>query len=77
MESYKGYLIDGVAVSVHPCSPDWFIGGSVLKPGSFTSIIEVTRFQFLEFTVDIKELALWIGLELARIVLDELLFVEK
>jgi len=52
-------------------------GGSVLKPGSFTSIIEVTRFQFLEFTVDIKELALWFGRELARMIVDELLFANK
>jgi hypothetical protein len=45
---------------VHPFSPDWYIGGSVLVPG-----------QLERFTVSIKELAEWFGLEVARIVVDE------
>jgi hypothetical protein len=35
--------------------------------------VGVTRFQLQRFTVDIKELAEWFGLELARIVVDECL----
>jgi hypothetical protein len=30
--------------------------------------VEITRFQFQRFTVSIKELAEWFGLEVARIV---------
>jgi hypothetical protein len=58
---------------VHPFSPDWYIGGSVLVPGRGSSIVEVTRFQFQRFTVGIKELAEWFGLEVARILVDECL----
>jgi hypothetical protein len=35
--------------------------------------LEVTRFQLRQFTVDIKELAEWFGLEVARMVVDECL----
>jgi hypothetical protein len=58
---------------VHPYSPDWYLGGSVLVPGRGSSIAEVTRLQFQRFTVSIKELAEWFGLEVARIVVDECL----
>ena len=58
---------------IHPFSPDWYVGGSVLVPGRGSSIVEVTRFQFQRFTVSIKELAEWFGLEVARIVVDECL----
>jgi hypothetical protein len=37
------------------------------------SIVEVTRFQLQRFTVSIKELAEWFGLEIARIVVNECL----
>ena len=40
-------------------------------PGRATSIIQVTRFQIQRFTVGIKELAEWFGLEITRIVVDE------
>src|SRR5262245_1770370 len=73
MESYKGYFIAGSALLVHPFSPDWYVGGSVLVPGRGSSIVEVTRFQFQRFTVSIKELAEWFGLEVARTVVDECL----
>jgi hypothetical protein len=46
MQPYKGYFISGSAMPVHPFSPDWYIGGSVLVPGRGSSIMEVTRFQF-------------------------------
>jgi hypothetical protein len=37
------------------------------------SSVEITRFQLQQFTVSIKELAEWFGLEIARIVVDECL----
>ena len=58
---------------VHPFSLDWHVGGSVLVPGRGSSIVEITRFQLQQFTVSIKELAEWFGLEVARIVVDECL----
>ena len=61
MQPYKGYFIDGSAMPVHPFNPDWYIGGSVLVPGRSSSIVEITRFQFQQFTVSIKELAEWLG----------------
>jgi len=33
--------------------------------------VEITRFQLQQFTVSMKELAEWFGLELSRIVVDE------
>ena len=71
MQPYKGYFITANLMSVHPFSPDWYVGGSVLVPGRGSSIVEVTRFQFQRFTVSMKELAEWFGLEVARIVVDE------
>jgi|GEM_PF-1136063 len=58
---------------VHPFSPDWYVGGSVLVPGRSSSIVEIGRFRFQRFTVSMKELAEWFGLEVARIVVDECL----
>jgi hypothetical protein len=40
---------------------------------ALSSIVEVTRFQLGRFAVNIKELAEWFGLEVARIVVDECL----
>jgi hypothetical protein len=68
MQPYKGYFIEGSALIVHPFSPDWNVGGSVLVPGRSSSIVEITRFQLQRFTVSIKELAEWFGLEVARLV---------
>jgi hypothetical protein len=73
MQSYKGYFIAGSALLVHPFSPDWYVGGSILVPGRSSSIVEITRFQLQRFTVSIKELAEWFGLEVARLVVDECL----
>jgi hypothetical protein len=73
MQPYKGYFITASAMPVHPFSPDWYVGGSVMVPGRGSSIVEVTRFQFQQFKVSIKELAEWFGLEVARIVVDECL----
>jgi hypothetical protein len=73
MQPYKGYFINGSALMVHPFSPDWYVGGSVLVSGRSSSIVEITRFQLQRFTVSIKEVAEWFGLEVARIVVDECL----
>jgi hypothetical protein len=73
MQPYKEYCITGSAMPVHPFNPDWYVGGSVLLPGCGSSIVEITRFQLQQFTVSIKELAEWFGLEVARIVVDECL----
>jgi hypothetical protein len=73
MQPYKGYFIEGSALMVHPFSRDWYVGGSVLVPGRASSIVEITRFQLQQFTVSIKKLAEWFGLEVARIVVDECL----
>src|SRR5215467_1527996 len=73
MQPYKGYFIKGSALPVHPFSPDWYVGGSVLVPGRSSSIVEVTRFQLQRFTVSIREVAEWFGLELTRVVVDECL----
>ena len=73
MQAYKGYFISASAMPVHPFSPDWYVGGSVYVSGRSTSIVEITRFQIQRFTVGIKELAEWFGLEVARIVVDECL----
>jgi hypothetical protein len=73
MQPYKGYFIQGSALIVHPFSPEWYVGGSILVPGRYSSIVEITRFQLHQFTVSMKELAEWFGLEVARIVVDECL----
>jgi hypothetical protein len=73
MQPYKGYFMAGSALLVHPFNPDWYVGGSVLVSGRSTSIVEITRFQVQLFSVSIKELAEWFGMEVARIVVDECL----
>ena len=65
MQPYKGYFITSSAMPVHPFNPDWNVGGSVLVPGQSSSIVEVTHFQLQQFTVSIKGLAEWFGLEVA------------
>ena len=62
MQTYNGYFIEGSALLIHPFSPEWYVGGSVLVPGGSSSIVEITRFQVQRFTVSIKELAEWFGL---------------
>jgi len=73
MQPYKGYFIDGTALLVHPVSSHWYVSGSVLMQGRSTSLVEIGRFQLQQFTVSMKELAEWFGLEIARIAVDELL----
>jgi hypothetical protein len=50
MQPSKGYFIQGSALIVHPFSPDWYVGDSVLVPGRASSIVEITRFQLQQFT---------------------------
>jgi hypothetical protein len=66
MHPYKGYFIQGSPLLVHPVSPDWYVGGSVLVSGRSGSVVEISRFQLRRFSVSIKELAEWFGLEVAR-----------
>jgi hypothetical protein len=73
MQPYKGYFIEGSGLLVHPYSPDWYVGGIVLASGRSGSIVGITRFQLHRFTVNIKELAEWFGVEVARLVVDECL----
>jgi hypothetical protein len=46
MRPYKGYFIEGSALMVHPFSPDWYVGGSVLVPGRSSSIVEIGGWRF-------------------------------
>jgi hypothetical protein len=46
MQPYKGYFIEGNALLLHPFSPDWYVGGSVLVPGRSSSVVEITAFSF-------------------------------
>jgi hypothetical protein len=73
MQPHKGYFIEGSALLVHPFSQNWYVGVSVLVQDRSSSIVEIIRFQLQRFTVSIKELAEWFGLEVARIVVDECL----
>jgi hypothetical protein len=73
LQPYKGYFIEGSALLIHPFSHDWYVGGSVLMQGRSSSIVEIGRFQLQQFTVSMKELAEWFGLEIARIAVDECL----
>jgi hypothetical protein len=73
MQLYNGYYISGKAQLVHPFSPDWYVGGSVFVQGRASSIVEIGRFQLHHFTVSMKGLAEWFGLEIARIAVEECL----
>jgi hypothetical protein len=73
VQPYKRYFIKGSALLVHPFSSDWYVGGSVFVQGRSSSIVEITRFQLQHFTVSMKGLAEWFGLEIARIAVDECL----
>jgi hypothetical protein len=77
IQPYKGYFVKDSAMMVHPVSPDYFVGGSVLASGRSSSIVEITRFQLQRFTVSMKELAEWFGLEIARLVVDECLLPRR
>jgi hypothetical protein len=46
MQRYKGYIIKGSALLVHPFSPDRYVGRSVMVHGRSSSIVEIGRFRF-------------------------------
>jgi hypothetical protein len=77
MQPHKGYFIEGTPLLVHPFSPEWYVGGSILVPGRSSSIVEIGRFQLQRVSVSIKELAEWFGLQVARIVVDECLAPQR
>jgi len=71
IQLHKYYWISGSAVPDPPYTTYWEILGTILQPQRGGSIVEVARLRLPKFTVEIKELAEWFGLELARIVVDE------
>ena len=73
MQSHKSYYIDGSAKMIHPFDPGWYPAGTVLKSGRLGSLVEIARFDLPSFKTEMKELAEWFGLELARIVVEECL----
>ena len=73
MQLHKGYWVSGSAVPGPPHTTYWEILGTILKPQRGGSVVEVGRFRLPAFTVEIKELAEWFGLELCRIAVDECL----
>ena len=73
MEECNGFWIEGVARMVHPFSRDSYPAGAIYEQGRGSSIVEVTRFELLSFTMEIQELAEWFGLELCRMLVDHCL----
>lgn len=67
MERHKGYWISGSTIPGPPYTAYWGILGTILKPHRGGSVVEVERFRLPRFTVEMKELAEWFGLELRRI----------
>ena len=72
MEKYKGYLISGTAQMIHPFNPDSYPSGTVCRQGQATSLVEVARFELPKFTMRDWDLAAFFGLELARMVVDDM-----
>ena len=73
MQLHKGYWISGSAVPGPPYTTYWEILGTILKTHRGGSVIEVARLRLPKFTVEIKELAEWFGVELSRLAVDECL----
>ena len=71
LQSHNGYWISGSAVPGPPYTTYWEILATILKPHRGGSVVELARWRLPTFTVELKELAEWFGLELARIVVDE------
>ena len=67
MQLHKGFWITGSAVPGPPYTTYWEILGTILKPDRGGSIVEVARLRLPTFTVEMKVLAEWVGLELCRI----------
>jgi hypothetical protein len=62
----------------HPLgTPQRALGKHDMLPGCSSSLVGVTHFKLEQFTVSIKELAEWFGLEIARFLVDECLTQRK
>jgi hypothetical protein len=70
MQPYKGYFIDGSALMTHPFSPDRYV---CLRLRSFHFNRGSHALSASTVHRQMKELAEWFGLEVARIVVDECL----
>ena len=73
MQRYDGYWISGSAVPGPPYTTYWEALAVVLKGGHGSSIVEVTRLHLADFAIEIKEVAEWFGLEVARMIVEEYL----
>jgi hypothetical protein len=67
-ERYKGYLISGSAVPTFATGFDWYSQGTILRPGRFSSIVEVRRIKGAIF--DNKEAAEEDGFRLCKAWID-------
>jgi hypothetical protein len=45
MQPYKEYFIKGSALLVHPFSPDWYVGGSVLVRAASVQSFKLRAFR--------------------------------
>ena len=68
-EKYKGYLIYGSAIPIHPNSHKWCSQGEVCILSSRNSLVEIKRIPGREF--DTEEQAKQHGLEVSRAWIDE------
>jgi hypothetical protein len=64
MERYKGFLISGSAVPTFATGFDWYSQGAILRPGRFSSVVEIRRIKGTIF--DSKEEAEEDGFKLCR-----------
>jgi len=69
MERYKGFLIDGSAITTSATAFDWHSQGTILRPGRLGSIVEVKRIQGPIFNS--KEAAEEHGLKLCKDWIDK------
>jgi hypothetical protein len=67
----QGFFISGTARMVHPFYPESYPAGSIYRKGRGSSIVQVGCFELLSFTVNVQELAEWLGLDLAMMVVDQ------
>jgi hypothetical protein len=74
MIEYKGYLILGTALMVHPNSPDWRAGGIVWSKTPEGFVLEVARSGGPIFTTKVS--AERHGLELCQQWVDETLALQ-
>jgi hypothetical protein len=73
MQQHNGYWISGTAVPGPPYTTYWTPHGSVLRQRTNASLVELVRFTLERFELADNGVAVWFGLELARIVVGECL----